>query len=349
MHPRCSFRRYRCRCSARRTLRKAPAFLVPEERWGTAVGHPDMARLPSPAGHDRSDDDGNRPVRPLHAASIREAGLPGSACVRPAAHRGAARSRSGFGCGIFKARVTLSAMTRVRFQTFDDPSHRQGAARIRSLREALRADGLDGFVVPRADEHQSEYVAPGAERLAWLTGFTGSAGTAVVLADTAALVVDGRYTLQAPAQVDTDVVTPVPLAETSMAAWAGANLKAGQVLGYDPWLHTPDGVARLERAVARAGATLRAVEANRSTRSGPTGRRPPPGRGGASAGTGRGGDRRQARAHPHRAGAGRGRGPGDLGPAQPRLGLQPARRGRGAYAAGARLRDPAPEAARPSI
>ena len=108
-------------------------------------------------------------------------------------------------------------MTRARFQTFDDPSHRQGAARIRALREALAQAGLDGFVVPRADEHQSEYVPPQAERLAWLTGFTGSAGTAVILAEEAALVVDGRYTLQAPAQVDTAFITPVPLAETSVA------------------------------------------------------------------------------------------------------------------------------------
>ncbi|MBY0256867.1 aminopeptidase P family protein [Methylobacterium sp.] len=153
-------------------------------------------------------------------------------------------------------------MTRARFQTFDDPSHRQGAARIRALREALAQAGLDGFVVPRADEHQSEYVPPQAERLAWLTGFTGSAGTAVILAEEAALVVDGRYTLQAPAQVDTAFITPVPLAETSVAAWVGAHIKPGQVLAYDPWLHTPDSVARLERAVAKAGARLQAVEAN---------------------------------------------------------------------------------------
>ncbi|KQP66112.1 aminopeptidase P family protein [Methylobacterium sp. Leaf112] len=153
-------------------------------------------------------------------------------------------------------------MTRLRFQTFDDPSHRVGAARIAALRTILAAEGLDGFVVPRADEHQSEYVPPGAERLAWLTGFTGSAGTAVILTDTAALVVDGRYTLQAPAQVDTAVITPVQLAETNVEAWIGAHLTRGQVLGYDPWLHTPDGVARLARVAEKVGATLRAVAAN---------------------------------------------------------------------------------------
>ncbi|MET0257053.1 MAG: aminopeptidase P family protein [Methylobacterium sp.] len=148
---------------------------------------------------------------------------------------------------------------RRRFQTFDDPSHRKAPERIAALRAAMREVGVDGFVVPRADEHQSEYVPASAERLAWLTGFTGSAGTAVVLADKAALVVDGRYTLQAPEQVDTGVVTIVPLAEKAPDAWIGENLGADKVLGYDPWLHTADGVARLERAVARAGGTSKAV------------------------------------------------------------------------------------------
>ncbi len=153
-------------------------------------------------------------------------------------------------------------MTRLRFQTFDDPSHREGAARIARLRAALRQQGVDGFVVPRADEHQSEYVAPQSERLAWLTGFTGSAGTAVILAEQAALFVDGRYTLQAPAQVDLAVITPIQMAQTSAEAWIAATLRPGQVLAYDPWLHTPDGVARLERAAAKAGGGIRAVATN---------------------------------------------------------------------------------------
>src|ERR1051325_564933 len=101
--------------------------------------------------------------------------------------------------------------SRPRFQTFDDPSHAKGPERIEALRAALREIRADGFVVPRADEHQSEYVPANAERLAWLTGFTGSAGLAVVLADEAALFVDGRYTLQAPEQVDTGIITVVPL------------------------------------------------------------------------------------------------------------------------------------------
>src|SRR6478752_7499488 len=107
---------------------------------------------------------------------------------------------------------TRPSRQRQRFQSFDDPSHRKGAERIEALRAALRETGLDGFVVPRADEHQSEYVPADAERLAWLTGFTGSAGTAIVLADRAALFVDGRYTLQAPEQVNTDTFAVVPIA-----------------------------------------------------------------------------------------------------------------------------------------
>ncbi|MBE7246314.1 MAG: aminopeptidase P family protein [Actinomycetospora chiangmaiensis] len=151
---------------------------------------------------------------------------------------------------------------RRRFQTFDDPGHRKGPERIAALRAALREAGLDGFVVPRADEHQSEYVPANAERLTWLTGFTGSAGTALILADTAALIVDGRYTLQAPSQVDTGVVSVVPLSERTPEAWIAEHLGRDKVLGYDPWLHTPDGVGRLERAVARAGGTLRALPEN---------------------------------------------------------------------------------------
>ncbi len=151
---------------------------------------------------------------------------------------------------------------RRRFQTFDDPGHRKGPERIAALRAALREAGVDGFVVPRADEHQSEYVPDNAERLAWLTGFTGSAGTAVILADSAALVVDGRYTLQAPAQVDTGLITVVPLAESNAEAWIAEHLGRDRVLGYDPWLHTPDGVARLERAASKAGGTLRALAEN---------------------------------------------------------------------------------------
>jgi Xaa-Pro aminopeptidase len=149
------------------------------------------------------------------------------------------------------------------FQNFDDvadPS--QGTLRIPLLREELARRGLDGFVVPRADEHQSEYVPANAERLSWLTGFTGSAGTVVVLADRAALVVDGRYTLQAASQVDTRLIEIVPLASTSAEAWIEAHLGKSRVLGYDPWLHTAKGVEALAKAAAKAGGRLEAADGN---------------------------------------------------------------------------------------
>ncbi|HEX2554093.1 MAG TPA: aminopeptidase P family protein [Microvirga sp.] len=150
-----------------------------------------------------------------------------------------------------------------RYQSFDDAtSPAQGPERIARLRQELARRGLAGFVVPRADEHQSEYVPKNAERLAWLTGFTGSAGTAVVLLDKAALVVDGRYTIQAQEQVDTGVITPVKLAESSAEDWIAANLPEGAALAYDPWLHTSDGLKRLEEAAVRAGGRLAPVDMN---------------------------------------------------------------------------------------
>jgi Xaa-Pro aminopeptidase len=150
-----------------------------------------------------------------------------------------------------------------QFQFFDDTtSPTQGPERIAKLRTEMARRGLDGFIVPRADEHQGEYVPRSAERLAWLTGFTGSAGTVVVLQDRAALVVDGRYTVQAAEQVDTSVIAPVQLAETSVEDWIAANLPEGGTLAYDPWLHTQDGLKRLEQAVQRAGGTLAPVDMN---------------------------------------------------------------------------------------
>ena len=150
-----------------------------------------------------------------------------------------------------------------RFQSFEDivdPSH--GPARLAALRAELARQGLDGFVAPRADEHQNEYVPPHCERLAWLTGFTGSAGVLVVLGDAAALFVDGRYTLQAPQQVDTEAFSVVPIAETSPEAWIGKWLKRGARLGYDSWLHTPAQVERLRGAVEAVGGELLACKAN---------------------------------------------------------------------------------------
>ena len=121
------------------------------------------------------------------------------------------------------------------------------ADRTAQLRGELAARGLDGFVVPRSDEHQGEYVPPRGQRLAWLTGFTGSAGLAVVLRERAALFVDGRYTLQAAQQVDGNLFEIHHLIDEPPARWIGAALKPGAVLGYDPWLHTPHEVERFSR------------------------------------------------------------------------------------------------------
>jgi Xaa-Pro aminopeptidase len=134
--------------------------------------------------------------------------------------------------------------------------------RLARLRQELSARGLDGFVVPRSDEHQGEYVPPRGQRLAWLTGFTGSAGLAVVLHDRAALFVDGRYTLQAAQQVDGSLFEFRHLTEEPPARWIGAALEPGAVLGYDPWLHTPHEVERFRAAAEKAGAALRPVAGN---------------------------------------------------------------------------------------
>src|SRR5579883_2862942 len=132
----------------------------------------------------------------------------------------------------------------------------------RRLREALAARGLDGFIVPRADEHQGEYVPPCGQRLAWLTGFTGSAGLAVVLRERAALFVDGRYTLQAAAQIDRDLFEIRHLVDEPPAQWIAAALGPGMRLGYDPWLHTPREVEGFRAAAEKAGAVLQAVDDN---------------------------------------------------------------------------------------
>ena len=147
-----------------------------------------------------------------------------------------------------------------QFQYFDDTtSPAQGPKHIAKLRAEMARRGFDGLIVPRADEHQGEYVPKSAERLAWLTGFTGSAGTAVILQTKAALVVDGRYTVQAAEQVDTSVIAPVQLADFTPEAWIAENLPQGGTFAYDPWLHTSDSLKRLEQAVSRAGPFRRAA------------------------------------------------------------------------------------------
>ena len=136
------------------------------------------------------------------------------------------------------------------------------AERLAALRAELKRCGLDGFVVPRADEHQGEYVPRRSQRLAWLTGFSGSAGLAIVLADKAAIFIDGRYTLAVRGQVDTAAFEPRQIPEESPETWIAENLAKGARLGFDPWLQTVDGYERFARAAQRVGASFVPVESN---------------------------------------------------------------------------------------
>src|SRR6266576_4807604 len=152
-------------------------------------------------------------------------------------------------------------MFQAKFQSFDDPPPATASApRVAALRTELARRGLTGFIVPRSDRHQNEYVPGSAQRLAWLTGFTGSAGIAIVLMERAVLFVDGRYTLQAREQVDTSLFAIEHLIDTPPNRWIEENLTADDRLGYDPWLHTVEATERLEKSCAAAGAKLIAVE-----------------------------------------------------------------------------------------
>ena len=154
-------------------------------------------------------------------------------------------------------------MFEAKFQSFDektDPS--EGKERLTALRAELAKRKLDGFIVPRTDQHQNEYVPACEERLAWLTGFAGSAGVAVVLAEKAALFVDGRYTLEARAQVDTSSFAIEHLIDQPPEEWVAKNLKSGAVFGYDPLRTTIDAVEKLSKACERASGKLVAVDTN---------------------------------------------------------------------------------------
>lgn len=143
------------------------------------------------------------------------------------------------------------------FQTFEVVAHPElGAARLTALRGAIAAADLQGFVVPRADVHQGEYVAPADARLQWLTGFTGSAGFAVVLPARAGVFVDGRYRTQVKSQVDLAVFTPVDWPETGLGAWIAGHAAKGSRIGYDPWLHTAREIEEAEVALADADIRL---------------------------------------------------------------------------------------------
>ena len=154
-------------------------------------------------------------------------------------------------------------MFEAHFQTFEEPDSGVAlTARLGAFREELSRRKLTGFAIPRADQQQNEYVAPSEERLAWLTGFTGSAGMAIVLTREAAVFVDGRYTLQAGKQVDRKAWHVEPLADPPPEHWLARHLAKGDRLGFDPWLHTSAAAERLAAACTKAGAELVAVETN---------------------------------------------------------------------------------------
>ena len=147
-------------------------------------------------------------------------------------------------------------------QTFDESTEPGfGPRHVPLIRAAMQAQGLDGFLIPHEDEHQNEYLPEANDRLAWATGFTGSAGAAVILKDRAAVFVDGRYTLQVREQVDQSVFEIRDLVEGGVPAYLETASK-GAVLGYDPRLHSPDALSHLRAAAQKAGATLKPVDPN---------------------------------------------------------------------------------------
>ena len=148
-------------------------------------------------------------------------------------------------------------------QTFDesaDPSF--GQLHIPLIREAMARQGLDGFLIPHEDEHQNEYLPAANDRLAWATGFTGSAGAAVVLKDVAAVFVDGRYSIQVRDQIDPKVFEIRDLVDGGVPAYLSEAARPGWAIGYDPRLHSPDALDRLRDAVTKAGASLTPVDNN---------------------------------------------------------------------------------------
>ena len=148
------------------------------------------------------------------------------------------------------------------FQTFDShASPDQGPPRLAALRGRLREMGLDGFLIPRSDVHQGEYVAARDERLQWLTGFTGSAGFCIVLPEVAGVFIDGRYRTQVKAQVALGAFTPVPWPDVKPGDWIRENLAAGTV-GFDPWLHTSEEIEKLEVSLEGSGVKLLSVRDN---------------------------------------------------------------------------------------
>ena len=149
------------------------------------------------------------------------------------------------------------------YQIFDDVSSPAASGeRVKALQRELKSRKLKGFLVPHSDEHQDEFLAPPAERLAWLTGFTGSAGVAIVLEKAAALFVDGRYTLQARAQTDATLFEVLQTPDAKASSWIAEKLSKGAVIGYDPALHTIKEIERLTETLAKSGIKLTPVDTN---------------------------------------------------------------------------------------
>lgn len=144
------------------------------------------------------------------------------------------------------------------FQEYEaTTSPTNGGPRLTALRDILKREGLSGFLVPRADAHQGEYVTASDLRLAWLTGFTGSAGFCIALLDAAGVFIDGRYTLQVKDQVDLSFYTPVPWPDIKPGDWLAEQLPKGGVVGFDPWLHTLKEIETIEKRLEGTGISLR--------------------------------------------------------------------------------------------
>ena len=160
-------------------------------------------------------------------------------------------------------RHTFRAMTQMISQTFDvKGGPHYGRENVPKIRAALDALGLDGFLIPHEDEYDNEYLPDCNERLLWATGFSGSAGAALVMKDRAAVFVDGRYTLQVKNQVDGEIFEYADLVEQGLHGWIEENGKAGEKIGYDARLHSPAALHQLQVAAGRAGVELVSVAEN---------------------------------------------------------------------------------------
>ena len=149
------------------------------------------------------------------------------------------------------------------FQTYEPVSDRSYAGKhLPLLREKLKSANLDGFIIPHDDEYQNEYIPAYAERLMWASGFSGSAGAAIVMLDRAVVFVDGRYTLQVRQQVDDQYFEYEDITDVSPADWLLKNAPENATIGYDPMLHTIAGLKRINAAAEKAGFTLTPVTSN---------------------------------------------------------------------------------------